>query len=241
MAANGSTRAGATRRRRNKTDAPGTGSTVGKVDPGMARPRWFELGEPRWSSGPTPELIAALRTAFPGFAPTWHWWSEVDKRFREVFRRSHPENYAGFHDVLWGWSAAELIDHMEEIGMIPRRRKTRGPSWDARVRALHNEAREFAETAPEQALADRFGVASSGCFSKCDYWRNKLQPIRRERRAKDALSRARRGHDGTIVSRATATGERRRHDEEIAELDATIDRDAEARRWDSAVDGGHRP
>lgn len=104
--------------------------------------------------------------------------------------------------------------------------KPRGPTVCERLRELHKEDPDFAETAPERALAQRIGKKSAGSLSKSAYWEFTLRPKRAEARARAQLARA-----GLRSNAATPSKAQARSD--------NWDQREAVRRMDAEIDGGH--
>jgi hypothetical protein len=80
---------------------------------------------PPFEEGPSQDLLAALREAFPGFKPTSAWWFHVEKELKTAHHRSNPDAHDAFCRDYRNWSAEDLRRHLEEEGRIPPRQRGR--------------------------------------------------------------------------------------------------------------------
>jgi hypothetical protein len=141
-----------------------------KVSPTRQRPVFEE--------DPPKDFVASLKKAFPGFVANDRWWSRIQRHVIDLHWHSSPADHEDFCAAYWEWTAADLLTHLVDLGLLPKPRRPRGLTVCERLRSLHKEDADFAETAPERQLAKRIGKEGPGCFSKSAYWINTLKPRR---------------------------------------------------------------
>lgn len=178
---------------------------------------------PPFEIDPPARLLTALRQAFPGFKPTDRWWVHVERTLKDAHHRSKPEAHDAFVADFLNWTADDLTRHLEAEGYVKRASVPRGPTVCERLRELHKEDPDFAETAPEPAVAERIGKKGPGSLSKSAYWQSTLKPRRREVRARAQLARAGLRSNAAIPSKAQARSENLDHREAVRSLDDQID------------------
>jgi hypothetical protein len=184
--------------------------------------------------------LVALRKAFPGFTPTSGWWSAVERELKNCHHRSNPAGHDAFCAAYPYWTATDLIQHLEAEGRIKPPRLPRGESVCERLRALHKDDPNFAETEPERAIAQRIGKKSAGSLAKSHYWIHTLKPKRLEVRARAQLARSGIKSNAAFASKAQARMDNWTQRDEVDRWVGKIDADkAAAGNPDSAIDGGH--
>jgi len=109
---------------------------------------------------------------------------------KDRHHRSNPSGHGAFCAAFCGWTAADLLAHLVVVGLIPKPSQPRGPTVCERLRAFHAAEPDFAETAPERAIAERIGKKSAGSLSKSFYWCHTLKPKRAEIRAQKKLAKS---------------------------------------------------
>jgi hypothetical protein len=172
---------------------------------------------------PPKDVLAALKEAFPGFKPTGNWWAHVETELKNAHHRSNQQGHDAFCAAYPYWTAEDLLRHLESEGRVKRPPAPRGKSVCERLRELHTEDPDFAETAPERVLAKRIEKKSAGSLSKSAYWQFTLKPKRMEARARAQLARAGVRSNAATPSKAQARSENWDQREAVRRIDAEID------------------
>jgi len=102
------------------TSGPSAESSEGLPNP-PPLPKPEPAGRPAFEVAPGPELLAAMRQAFPGFKPTGSWWFHAECELKDAHHRSNPEGHRAFCSAYPNWSAEDLTRHLEAEGRIPKR------------------------------------------------------------------------------------------------------------------------
>jgi len=133
-------------------------------------------GRPAFEVAPGPELLAAMRQAFPGFKPTGSWWFHAERELKNAHHRSNPEGHGAFCSAYPNWSAEDLIRHLEAEERIPKRprggrRHTRTVDdltvgqWIAAMAAKDSSFRYLSYRA-----AAKLGPFSASAVRTCEIW-----------------------------------------------------------------------
>jgi hypothetical protein len=150
-------------------------------------------------------LVERIREWWPPFEPgvVGH-WVRLEREIKNLRhelgtdQRTHEE----FDAARLLWSAEDLVAYMEKIRMIPKsKRGPRGPTTCERLRELHRQDPDFAETAGVRDLAKRID-RSPGALDGSHYYRTVLKPKRAEIEArKKAVNRPQKWGDFNSIGR----------------------------------------